>query len=145
VADTERPPPIRVAGPEITSMGWEVYPEGMYRVLVRLRDYGHQHIHVTESGAAFPDEFVDGVVTDEDRLDYHRRYLAQVGRAVADGVPVEGYFAWSLLDNFEWQFGYDMRFGLVRVDFDSQRRTRKDSGRWYAQVAETNRLTTNSP
>lgn len=144
VADTERPSPIRVARSEITSMGWEVYPEGMYRVLEQLRDYGHQHIFVTESSAAYPDELVGGVVADEDRLDYHRRYLAQVGRAAADGVPVEGYFAWSLLDNFEWQFGYDMRFGLIRVDFESQRRTVKDSGRWYARVAEANGLTTTS-
>ena len=81
VVDAERPPPIRAAGPEITSMGWEVYPEGMYRVLDRLREYGHRHIYVTESGAAYPDEFAAGAVADKDRLDYHRRYLAQVGRA----------------------------------------------------------------
>jgi hypothetical protein len=98
-------------------MGWEVYPEGMYRVLERLRDYGHQHIFVTESGAAYPDELMVGVVADDDRLDYHRRYLAQVGRAAADGVPVEGYLAWSLLDNFEWQFGYALRAhpGRLRI------------------------------
>jgi beta-glucosidase len=125
---------------EYTTMGWEVYPPGLYEILERLhREYGVQSLYVTENGAAFADEpDVDGQISDVRREAYLREHLLQAHRAIAAGIPLHGYFAWSLLDNFEWSFGYTQRFGLVRVDFGTQARTIKQSGRWYAQVAREN-------
>ena len=120
---------------EMTEMDWEVYPEGLLQTLGRLHfEYGFPALYVTENGAAFRDEVgPDGHVEDSTRREYFQRHLAMVGRAVEIGVPVKGYFAWSLLDNFEWGFGYSKRFGLVHVDFETGRRTLKSSGRWYRQ------------
>jgi beta-glucosidase len=124
----------------VTQMGWEVYPEGLHDLLLRLhRDYAPGALYVTENGAAYPDTLTaDGRVHDAERTRYFRQHLAQVRRAVAEGAPVRGYFAWSLLDNFEWAFGYTRRFGLTYVDFATQHRILKDSGRFYADVAATN-------
>lgn len=125
-----------------TAMGWEVYPDALRDLLVRLhQDYTAQAgvaLYVTENGAAYDDVVgPDGSVEDPERLDYIRRHLQAVHAAMEDGVDVRGYFVWSLLDNFEWAFGYDKRFGIVHVDYQSQQRTPKASARWYAQVAET--------
>jgi beta-glucosidase len=116
-------------------MDWEVYPEGLLQILGRLHfEYGFPAIYVTENGAAFRDVVgPDGHVDDEARREYFERHLAMVGRAIEIGVPVKGYFAWSLLDNFEWGFGYSKRFGIVHVDFETGRRTVKSSGEWYRQ------------
>jgi len=124
-------------GVQHTSMGWEVYPEGIYELLSRMRDeYGNPPVYITENGAAFNDELVEEEgelrVHDPLRVDYLRSYLREVERACRDGCNVKGYFVWSLMDNFEWAEGYNKRFGLFYVDYeDGQRRIMKDSGYWY--------------
>jgi len=122
---------------ELTEMGWEVWPRGLRDILVRLtREYGPRALYVTENGAAFADEpGADGRVADERRVEYLRAHLDSALDALDEGVPLEGYFAWSLLDNFEWGHGYTKRFGLYRVDFGTQRRTPKDSAFFYRDVA----------
>jgi beta-glucosidase len=118
-----------------TAMGWEVSPDTFYDLLVRLRrEYGLPLV-ITENGAAYDDAPpANGVVDDPERLDYLRRHLAAVERAVADGVDVRGYCAWSLLDNFEWERGYSQRFGIVYVDYETQRRVPKRSALWYRDL-----------
>jgi beta-glucosidase len=128
-----------------TAMGWEIQPEGLHRLLVRLQ---HEYsgpagtaLFVTENGAAFDDEVsADGAVHDRQRLEFLRAHILQCHRAIQDGVDLRGYFGWSLMDNFEWAWGYSKRFGLTRVDYTTLERTVKDSGRWYAQVAAGNRV-----
>ncbi len=112
-----------------TSMGWEIYPEGLCHFLQwAQREYtGDVPIFVTENGMSSADVLRAGRVTDSARIDYIEQHLRQVRRAISNGVPVAGYFAWSLLDNYEWSLGYDKRFGLVHVDFDTLERTPKDS------------------
>ncbi len=124
----------------ITEMDWEVYPKGLYNLLGRLHfDYGFQSIFITENGAAFPDEVnSDGEVDDPARLSYIKEHLKMVNEAISIGVPVNGYFVWSLLDNFEWGFGYSKRFGIVRVDFETQKRTLKSSAEWYRKAIQAN-------
>ena len=113
-------------------MGWEVYAPGLTALLLRLqRDYTLPSILITENGAAFKDEVVDGQVHDVQRQRYIESHIAAVRAAMAQGVVVDGYFVWSLLDNFEWASGYEKRFGIVRVDYDTQQRTLKDSALWY--------------
>ena len=118
----------------VTEMGWEVYPHGLDMILEELtRAYHLPALLITENGAAFDDEWTgDGRVPDGRRVAYLRDHLAAVERAIEHGVPVQGYFAWSLLDNFEWAEGYSKRFGLIYVDFETQQRIVKDSGHWYA-------------
>ncbi|GEM46746.1 GH1 family beta-glucosidase [Deinococcus cellulosilyticus] len=117
---------------ERTDMGWEVYPEGIYRLMKDLhREYPAPKYYITENGAAFKDELVNGQVHDEDRVRFLKDHLQHLGRAIAEGVPVKGYFEWSLMDNFEWAFGYSKRFGIVHVDYETQKRTLKDSAKWY--------------
>ncbi|MFL5945620.1 MAG: GH1 family beta-glucosidase [Gaiellaceae bacterium] len=124
-----------------TDMGWEVYPDGLHDVLVRVaRDYEPPAIYVTENGAAFPDVRVhDGGVHDVERTAYLESYIGAVGRAVVDGAPVKGYFVWSLLDNFEWAFGYSKRFGIVYVDYPTLERVPKDSFYWYRDLLGSRR------
>ncbi|GGG60806.1 beta-glucosidase [Salipiger pallidus] len=113
-----------------TFMDWEIYPEGLYRFLTRTAEEytGDLPIYVTENGMAALDEpGPDGAIEDDHRIAYFDAHLAQVNRAIAGGVPVKGYFAWSLLDNYEWSFGYDKRFGLVHVDLETLARTPKAS------------------
>jgi beta-glucosidase len=131
-----------VPGAEYTDMGWEVHPPALRRLLNRLRrEYPVPPLYITENGAAFPDEISpDGRVHDQRRLEYLRSHLIQARLAMADGVDLRGYFAWSLLDNFEWAFGYSKRFGLVHVDMGTQQRTVKESGWWYAQVIAGNQV-----
>jgi beta-glucosidase len=128
--------------PDRTALRWAVHPEGLAAALLRLRDeYGLKRIVVAESGAAFrdrPDRA--GRVADRARARYHARYLEAIAGAIGRGAPVIGHFAWSLLDNFEWQLGYGPRFGLIRVDYATQRRTPKLSAEWYGSVARANRL-----
>ncbi|WEF35969.1 GH1 family beta-glucosidase [Pseudoduganella chitinolytica] len=117
---------------ERTAFGWEVAPNGLTELLVRLHtEYGVPAIHVTENGSCYDDVVVDGAVHDTARQRYLVRHLAALRDALAQGVPVQGYFAWSLLDNFEWAEGYTRRFGLTHVDFATQQRLLKDSGQWY--------------
>jgi beta-glucosidase len=129
------------AQPPRTAMGWPVDADGLYDVLVRLRrEYGAPMIYITENGAAFDDEaLVDGVVEDPSRVAYLADHLQALRRAMADGVDVRRYHVWSLLDNFEWEHGYDKRFGIVRVDFATQERTLKRSALWYRDHIATTR------
>jgi beta-glucosidase len=129
-------------GLQRTEMGWEVDPQGLYDLLLRVRrDYGPLPLYVTENGAAFADRpGPDATVPDPARVRYLDRHLRWAHRAIADGVDLRGYFVWSLLDNFEWAFGYAKRFGLYYVDYPTQRRLPKDSARWYAGVTRGNAL-----
>ena len=125
-----------------TEMGWEIYPDGLTEVLLRVSpEYTTLPIYITESGAAFADEITaDGAVHDQDRVSYMKSHLEAAWRAIEQGVDLRGYFAWSLLDNFEWSFGYSKRFGLIHVDFASQVRTPKQSAAWYHEVISRNGL-----
>jgi len=116
-----------------TAMGWEVDADGLHALLLRVRrDYGDFPIYITENGAAYDDsEVVNGTVDDPERTAYLEDHLAAIARAIDDGVDVQRYYAWSLLDNFEWEHGYDKRFGIVRVDYETQKRIPKRSGLWY--------------
>jgi beta-glucosidase len=129
----------------VTSMGWEVQPEGLTRLLRRLHtDYtgpAGVTLYVTENGAAYDDvPDATGHVQDDERLEFYDLHLRAVHAAIRDGVDVRGYFAWSLMDNYEWAWGYHKRFGIVRVDYDTLERTPKASARWYATVAGANTL-----
>jgi beta-glucosidase len=120
-------------------MGWPVWPESIYWSLRFLAERYHLPLVVTESGMANTDWLhLDGGVHDPQRIDYLARYLLQVERALQEGVDVRGYFVWSLLDNFEWARGMRLRFGLVYVDYPTQRRVLKDSAHWYRTVIESN-------
>ena len=125
-----------------SDIDWEMTPDTFVDLLVRLRDdYGSPPILITENGAAIDDALEpDGQVHDPRRIEYLRTHLAAVEEAIARGVDVRGYFAWSLMDNFEWAEGYRQRFGITYVDFESQRRIPKDSARWYAGVVRRNAL-----
>ena len=123
-------------------MGWNIDPPALTELLLRLRDeYPGQPLMITENGAAFDDVVsADGRVHDERRVDYLRRHIGAMADARARGADVLGYFVWSLLDNFEWGYGYDRRFGIIRVDYDTQQRTWKDSAHWYRHLATTGHL-----
>ncbi|MFF5563349.1 GH1 family beta-glucosidase [Streptomyces sp. NPDC012623] len=127
---------VEVADARTTHMGWEVHADGLEQLLGRLTtEYGARRLYVTENGSAFPDAVrADGTVDDPERTRYLEEHLAACARAVAGGAPLAGYFAWSLMDNFEWAYGYDKRFGLVHVDYATQRRTVKSSGHRYAEI-----------
>ncbi|MFF7027952.1 GH1 family beta-glucosidase [Streptomyces albidoflavus] len=129
---------VRREGVPRTGMDWEIEAGGLEELLLRLtREYGAQSIYVTENGSAFPDTVApDGSVHDPERTAYLQDHLAACARAARAGAPVDGYYAWSLLDNFEWAYGYDKRFGLVHVDYPTQRRTMKTSGHTYARLIE---------
>jgi beta-glucosidase len=131
--------PVHPEGSEYSPM-WEIHPPGLYDLLARLHtDYHIERLFVTENGIPVPDVVgPDGQVHDAARIRYLRDHLAQAHRAVEAGVPLQGYFVWSLMDNFEWQHGYSMRFGLVYVDYGTQERIVKDSGHWYTHVAHEN-------
>ncbi|WP_326821953.1 GH1 family beta-glucosidase [Streptosporangium sp. NBC_01756] len=122
------------AGRPVTAMGWEIDDAGLHELLIRLtREYPRIPLVISENGAAFDDVVdADGVVHDRERLDYIAAHLRTCHAAIEAGVPLEGYFAWSLMDNFEWAWGYDKRFGLVHVDYETQLRVPKESALWYA-------------
>jgi beta-glucosidase len=127
-------------GAELTSMGWEVHPRSFTELLIRIhRDYGPREIVVTENGAAYDDVVQGGAVDDPRRVSYLARHLAAAAEAVDADVPLAGYFVWTLLDNFEWAFGTSKRFGLVHVDYATQERTMKTSGRWYHDLIRAHR------
>ncbi len=135
----QRASTVRRSGAPATALGWEIAPEGLPHALRMVRErYGALPLYVTENGAAFDDAVsADGAVHDLERAAYLREHLRALRGAIADGLDVRGYFAWSLLDNFEWHSGYKYRFGLVRVDYETQKRTVKDSGTFYREVIRT--------
>ncbi|HVB20906.1 MAG TPA: GH1 family beta-glucosidase [Ktedonobacteraceae bacterium] len=123
-----------IPGASYTEMGWEIFPAGLANILTRIHsEYAPKSLVVTESGAAFDDQW-DGnhSVHDQPRIDYLRRHIQAVAQVLRQGVPIKGYMVWSFLDNFEWSEGYRKRFGLVYVDYATQSRIIKDSGHWYA-------------
>ncbi|MBC7327645.1 beta-glucosidase [bacterium] len=123
-------------GAEFTEMGWEIYPPGLYEILMRVqKDYNPPKLYITENGAAFADEISpDGGVHDPKRVDYLKKHFAQAHRAIEDGARLAGYFIWSLMDNFEWAHGFTKRFGIVYTDYATQRRILKDSALWFKKV-----------
>ena len=125
-----------------TFMGWPVQPDGLYDLLMEFKNlYGNIPTYIAENGAAYDDVVSpDGQVHDADRVRFFKEHLEQVHRALRDGANVKGYLAWSLLDNFEWAFGLSKRFGIVRVDYDTQKRTPKDSYKYLSQVMKANAL-----
>jgi beta-glucosidase len=126
---------LRARGFEVTEMGWPVVPDAFRELLVGVHETYHPSVvYVTENGAAFADELQDGAVRDPRRLAYIEAHLNAAAQALEAGVPLRGYFVWSLLDNFEWAHGYSKRFGLTYVDYSTQRRVVKDSGHWYARL-----------
>ncbi len=126
-------------GAKVTGTGREIYPQGLYDILLRVhQEYAPPRILITENGAAFPDSVTDGRVEDPDREAFLHEHILEAHRALQDGVPLAGYSVWSLLDNFEWQYGYEPRFGLIYVDYATQDRIIKSSGRWYAEVTREN-------
>ncbi len=127
----------RVPGAEYTAMGWEVYPQAIYESLLRFQnEWGNPPVYITENGAAYDDRLEGGEVRDPARIEYLKKYLAAVRRAMDQGAKVKGYFVWSFLDNFEWAEGFSKRFGLVYTDYPTQRRVPKHSALWYRQVIE---------
>ncbi len=122
------------------SQMWEIYPPGIYELVARVwQDYHPKSIFVTENGVPVPDGLdFDGRVRDVRRIQFLQDHLVQVHRALQEGIPIQGYLVWSLMDNFEWALGYQMRFGLVYVDFQDLSRTVKDSGRWFSRVIREN-------
>lgn len=134
---------VHPRGLPVTDQNWEIQPEGLTRLLKRLHtEYtGDQGVklYITENGCAFDDVADEnGYVDDQNRLDFYDVHLRAVHDAMEAGVPVYGYFAWSLLDNYEWAWGYNKRFGIVRVNYETQERVVKASGHWYAKIAESN-------
>jgi beta-glucosidase len=145
--DSGEPVPVpMVPEEELTDMGWEVFPDGLYELLHRVnREYKPSKIYITENGAAYadgPDE--KGRIADVCRVEYLRDHFAAVHHALADNVPVRGHFVWSLLDNFEWALGYEKRFGLYWVDFVTQERRPKQSAFYYRNVIAANAIDVDS-
>jgi len=143
--DAERRPlrarAVRQPDATYTETGWEVYPDGLADTLEWVtKRYGRIPLYVTENGAAFfdPPAAIDGVVDDPNRVHYFREHLRAVHRAMTNGADMRGYYAWSLLDNLEWSLGFAKRFGIVHVNFATQQRTIKRSGRYYGEVIATN-------
>jgi len=139
-ASATAPTHVETPGAEHTEMGWEIYPHGLTDLLVRLRrEYELPDLYITENGAAFADSRQNGSVPDPQRVSYLERHLEALGDAIGQGVPVRGYFVWSLLDNFEWAFGFSKRFGIVYVDFDTLERVPKTSYTWYRDLIAAHR------
>src|ERR1700732_776431 len=136
VSIAERPFSPAREGVAVTDMGWEVAPANLTDLLLRLgRDYDLPPLFITENGAAYPDQVIDGGVRDEDRRAYIESHIRAIADAIDQGVDVRGYFVWSLLDNFEWAAGYTKRFGIYYVDYQTQARILKQSGFWYKDLA----------
>jgi beta-glucosidase len=129
-------------GDDHTDMGWPITPDGLRALLVHLRNTYPDlpPVYITENGCAYDDPVVDGVCHDPRRIDYLEAHLRALRAAIEAGVDVRGYFAWSLMDNFEWSHGYHKRFGLVHIDYGTQARTPRDSAYWYRGVIARNGL-----
>lgn len=125
----------------VTEMGWGIHPDSLYRLLTRIkRDYTDLPLYITENGAAFPDQLVDGKIDDTDRINYLHDHFAAVHRFIEEGGNLQGFYVWSLLDNYEWAFGYSKRFGIIYVDYETLERIPKESYKWYQKVIETNQI-----
>ncbi|SHJ17217.1 GH1 family beta-glucosidase [Thermoclostridium caenicola] len=133
---------VKPEGSEYTEMGWEVWPQGLLDLLGRIhKDYQDPRMVITENGAAFKDEIImDGVVQDEDRIRFLQGHLEAARQAIAEGIRLEGFYIWSLIDNFEWAFGYSKRFGIFHVDYGTLERKWKKSAQWLKKFIEENGL-----
>jgi beta-glucosidase len=132
---------LRSAGYEVTEMGWPIMPDGLRELLVSVHnEYRPRALYITENGAAFDDKVEEGAVHDPRRVSYLHEHFAAARRAISEGVPLRGYFAWSLMDNFEWAEGYGKRFGIVYVDYETQQRIPKDSARYFQRVVQANEV-----
>jgi len=129
-----------ISDAEKTDNDWEVYPEAIYEMIMRIWNDYRLPIYITENGCCYNDGPANGVVYDDRRISFLKRYIAQVKRALDDGADVRGYYHWSFSDNFEWMMGFSKRFGLVHVDFETQKRTIKKSGYWYREVIDADGL-----
>ena len=133
-----KPLPIRSVNRENvkkTAMNWEVHPQAFEEILLRIsKEYSPKAIYITENGSAWNDEVINGEIIDDERIDYLVRHLDAMRSARSQGAPILGYFAWSFLDNFEWAYGYEKRFGLIYVDYKTQTRTPKKSALFYRQL-----------
>ena len=133
-----KPLPIRSVNRENvkkTAMNWEVHPQAFEEILLRIsKEYSPKAIYITENGSAWNDEVINGEIIDDERIDYLVRHLDAMRSARDRGAPILGYFAWSFLDNFEWAYGYEKRFGLIYVDYKTQKRTPKKSAFFYRQL-----------
>ncbi|MFP5390896.1 MAG: family 1 glycosylhydrolase, partial [Gammaproteobacteria bacterium] len=139
-ASAENPAKPFPAALGTTDMGWEIYPQGLPELLVKLKgQYELPPIYITENGMANPDTVVENAVHDQKRIDFVKLHLDALKEAMDAGVDVRGYFLWSLLDNFEWNSGYAKRFGIVHVDYATQKRTPKDSAHWYREFVASQR------
>ncbi|MFC1936670.1 GH1 family beta-glucosidase [Chloroflexota bacterium] len=129
-------PVTEIPNEEFTEMNWEVYPPGLYDILTRVHyEYRFPKLYVTENGASFPDvKQPDGRVHDARRVNFLQEYIKSAAKAIEHGVPLAGYYVWSLMDNFEWAFGYDKRFGIIHIDFETLERRHKDSALWYQSL-----------
>ncbi len=132
--------PKKIVGKEYSEMGWEIYPDGLHDLLKKVdKEYSHPVIYITENGMACKDDvIIDGIIQDEDRISYLKKYLRSVHNAINEGVDLRGYFVWSLMDNFEWVEGYSKNFGLIKIDYKSQERKMKKSAFWYQNVIKQN-------
>ena len=132
--------PVEIKASEKTDFGWEVHPESFYKLLIRIKnDYSLKKIYITENGCSYkngPDK--NKIINDNKRIDYHSSHLLSLKKAIDNGVPCEGYFAWSLMDNFEWCEGFQQRFGLIWIDFESLERIPKNSFFWYKNIINKN-------
>ena len=137
-ADENETEPKKRQPTNVTDMGWEVYPEGIREITSYAKNrWGAEKIYITENGAAYPDEpNGDQLIHDARRVAYFQSHIESLGNARSDAVPIAGYFAWSLMDNFEWAFGYSKRFGIVWVDYETQERIPKDSALWYRDMIQ---------
>jgi beta-glucosidase len=133
---------IKPTGSTYTAMNWEITPQGLADLLIRIdRDYNRPHIYITENGAAFADDRRDaGMIDDQDRLKFLEEHFQAAHRAIQAGVQLDGYYVWSLMDNFEWAHGYGKRFGLIYIDYPIQERILKKSALWYRDVIKNNGL-----
>ncbi len=137
VISADAPWDAKKSGLELTEMGWEIFPEGLTALLLRLqRDYSVPPLYITENGGAFNDQIKNGEIHDQQRTRFIIEHIDAVAQAMHQGVQMAGYMVWSLMDNFEWSSGYAKRFGIVHVDYETQTRTLKDSALWYREFLQ---------
>ena len=131
---------------EVTSMGWEIVPNAYYDQIMELKNlYGDPEIYLTENGCSYTDTInLEGKVLDDKRIEYFKKYISAVKKSIDDGAKVRGYFAWSLMDNFEWALGFEKRFGLIHIDFKSLKRTPKKSYYFYKKLIDLNAIPSKS-
>ncbi len=131
--------PFNLEDVELTLMNWEVVPEAYYNQIMELKnDYNNPVIYLTENGCSYPDKIENGKINDEKRIEFYKKYLAAVKKSIDEGADVRGYMTWTLMDNFEWALGFEKRFGLIHVDFETLKRTPKESYYFYRDLINNN-------